>query len=879
MSARWFLPRFVLSGIVLSVCPTFAHPNHGEESDGKPSAYLDFWVHNTGWVYFYGSLNVEQADPEKLVEPLRAALGCKLEELETDEDEDGHPTLSAYCEKGFDREGMVVDGRINLVPLKKALAEQNVERLNVSVGHMAAAHVDASDALGGFDVEWSFGRYYYETDLAEAANSLTVSFGFLRETLQELAILTVLLIALPGASVFWLGRRAVRSFETRGADVWLSFAGAANGLILLVWAFWWGIVWHYSADLIPAFAFGVDVYGVPLYDFLRNSIWAVVPAVAAIGATAASHPANRRIGKQDWTFAETVLQMVSMLSAILIPALLIFTGLNSFAGASYRSAILLLFAGFALLIPLLIWAQKSQGMTPLPLTTGELRDRIFELAEKAGVRLKQLYLLPAGKGHMANAFAVGNRQVMITEVLLEKLTKREVDAVLGHELAHLKGRHPWRLLPVTGMLLGTLGFVVLTFVKWIPGWAYGGLMIVSLLVVMGLVSRRFERSADAGAVEITDDPEAFIAGQAKVASLNLLPLDWNKGLGFLLTHPSAKQRIEATAKRAGISPERVEQILSEPPPEMPERYAESFPAGEDQKAFSSNVRMMASLGKMISGVTAAIALPLLAAYVADGLRLDIVAEIAVYALALIGTIALSVFFDKWEPLMGLGRVGDTLRVKLQREGISVKDVDGLLIGFGPDPEPRVYEQVHYWDAGFLCLTDDRLSYVGEDTRFSLRRDQITEIEWRDHLPRWWPDPIAIVHWRDDENSREGSFYLGRLAAVPLRQLFAKSSELERRITAWQAGGSSVATRESLSTLESPNIPPVTSQSVAETLSWTAALGGVALIAFVALAAGALVDFPFAWTFGPQGTGWKIVLLAASARAVLAFTEKPVEPAA
>ena len=217
--------------------------------------------------------------------------------METNEDEDGHPTLSTHCEKGFDREGMVVDGRINLVPLKKALAEQNVERLKVSVGHMAAAHVDASEALGEFDVEWAYGRYYYETDLAEAANSLTVSFGFLQKTFQELAILTVLLIALPGASVFWLGRRAVRSFETRGADVWLSFAGTANGLILLVWAFWWGIVWHYSVDLIPAFAFGVDVYGVPLYDFLRNSIWAVVPAVAAIGATAASYPASRQIGK------------------------------------------------------------------------------------------------------------------------------------------------------------------------------------------------------------------------------------------------------------------------------------------------------------------------------------------------------------------------------------------------------------------------------------------------------------------------------------------------------------------------------------------------------------------------------------------------------
>ena len=868
--------RLALLGLLLT-CPSLAHPNHSEDGDDRPSAYLDFWTHNTGRVYFYGSLNVEEGDSERLVEPLRAALACEWEEVETDVDDEGHPTLTGHCEGGFEREGLMVAGLIDLVPLKTALAEQNVERLEVALGHIAAAHRTASEVLGEFDVEWSFGRYYYKVDLAEAVDTLAVTFGFPQRTLQLLGLLTVLLILLPGVAVYWLGRRAIRSFETQGLDVWLSFAGASNGIILLVWALWWGIMWHYSADLVPAFALGADVYGAPLYDFLRNSIWAVVPAAAAIVVVAASYPAVRRIGKIGWTFTETVLQMVSVLATILIPALLIFTSLNSLAGHNYRSAVLLLFAGLVLLIALGMWAQKYMAMTPLPLTTGVLRDRIFELAEKAGVKLRQLYLLPSGKGHLANAFAVGNRQVMITELLLEKLTKREVDAVLGHELAHLKGRHAWRVLPVVTILLATLGFVIVTFLDWIPGWTYGALTVVATVVVLGLVSRRYERSADAGAVEITDDPEAFITGQARIAALNLLPLDWNKGLGFLLTHPSAKQRIEATAKRAGISSERVEQILSEPPQEPLDRYKESISATEDQKAFSPNVKNMASLGKLITGLNAAIALPLIGVFAADRLRPDPGVEITLYVLTFAVTIALSVFVDKWEPLMGLGRVGDKLRLKLRGEGISIDEAEGLLVGFGPDAEPRAYEQIHYWDAGFVCLTEDRLSYVGENTRFSLRRAQITEIEFRDHLPRWWPDRIAIVHWRDEENDRGGSFYLGRLAAVPLGQLFAKTSELERRVTAWQAEGSA-ATPEPLSALESPDISPVTSQSIGETLTWKAALAGVALIAFFALVAGALFDFPFAWTFGPQGNGWKIVLLAAAAKALLAFTEKPPEPA-
>src|ERR1700756_5257713 len=82
---------------------------------------------------------------------------------------------------------------------------------------------------------------------------------------------------------------------------------------------------------------------------------------------------------------------------------------------------------------------------PHALTTGELRDRVFAIAKTAGVKITQIFILPSGKGQVANAYATGNQSVMFTDYLLQHLTKREVIAVAAHEVAHLQLGHVKRL--------------------------------------------------------------------------------------------------------------------------------------------------------------------------------------------------------------------------------------------------------------------------------------------------------------------------------------------------------------------------------------------------------------------------------------------------
>jgi heat shock protein HtpX len=126
-----------------------------------------------------------------------------------------------------------------------------------------------------------------------------------------------------------------------------------------------------------------------------------------------------------------------------------------------------------------------------------------------------------------NAFAVGLRPrssyVGVTTGLLRTMPKRELEAVLAHEIAHIRNRDTYLMTMATVFagviaLVADLGFRTL---------AYGGRnrragAIAVVLAIVGFVlapyaalllrmtlSRRRELLADAGAAEILSDPEAM----------------------------------------------------------------------------------------------------------------------------------------------------------------------------------------------------------------------------------------------------------------------------------------------------------------------------------------------------------------------------------
>lgn len=126
-----------------------------------------------------------------------------------------------------------------------------------------------------------------------------------------------------------------------------------------------------------------------------------------------------------------------------------------------------------------------------------------------------------------NAFAAGLRPetsyVGVTTGLLRAMPKRELEAVIAHEIAHIRHRDTYLMTMATVFagviaLIADIGFRSLAY----GGRSRKGGIVVLLVAIVGFVlapyaalllrmslSRRREFLADAGSAEILNDPEAM----------------------------------------------------------------------------------------------------------------------------------------------------------------------------------------------------------------------------------------------------------------------------------------------------------------------------------------------------------------------------------
>lgn len=201
---------------------------------------------------------------------------------------------------------------------------------------------------------------------------------------------------------------------------------------------------------------------------------------------------------------------------------------------------------------------------------GPLRDRLEELCARQGVTHRGL-LVWRTHGAMLNGAVMGLvgrfRYILLTDALLDHLSDGEVEAVLAHELGHVRRRHiPWLMVVMTTSLAvagGLVGVAEWALTKWgasVTPWIAGappdvigavGLVVAVALGMWGVgyVSRRFERQADAFAVQhlsgmtrderaaagrfATPEAAATMAGALRaVARRNFIPVkkrSWRHG--------------------------------------------------------------------------------------------------------------------------------------------------------------------------------------------------------------------------------------------------------------------------------------------------------------------------------------------------------------
>ena len=218
-----------------------------------------------------------------------------------------------------------------------------------------------------------------------------------------------------------------------------------------------------------------------------------------------------------------------------------------------------------------------------------------------------------------NAFATGMNDkqysITVTRGLAEALNDQEIEAVLGHELTHIRNGDV-RMMVIAMVIAGVLGFFgELVFRIFFQNMLWGGgrrsrdserggggagvaiviaIALIALVWILSIVirfalSRQREYLADSGSVELTKNPDAMISALRKIEGRGEIPgansavmemcID-NPREGFsniFDTHPSVEKRVEALVKFAGGHDPGP--LALEPPAQQAQVEEQSAPEG------------------------------------------------------------------------------------------------------------------------------------------------------------------------------------------------------------------------------------------------------------------------------------------------------------
>lgn len=204
--------------------------------------------------------------------------------------------------------------------------------------------------------------------------------------------------------------------------------------------------------------------------------------------------------------------------SIMIMAVL-FSSISAFISYFYSDKMVLSISG-----------ARKVGRAQAPQVYGMLEN----LSIGAGIKkVPDLYIISDSS---PNAFATGRNPdhsaVAVTEGLLRKLDKREIEGVLAHELAHIKN-YDILLMTITVVLVGAITVIANimfrgSFHSNSDRRGGGVIILIGLLLailspiiaqlIKLAVSRSREYLADASAALLTRDPEALASALEKISS-------------------------------------------------------------------------------------------------------------------------------------------------------------------------------------------------------------------------------------------------------------------------------------------------------------------------------------------------------------------------
>ncbi|MGB3477598.1 MAG: M48 family metallopeptidase [bacterium] len=201
-----------------------------------------------------------------------------------------------------------------------------------------------------------------------------------------------------------------------------------------------------------------------------------------------------------------------------------------------------------------------------PIENEDLRSKIEDICEQTKINVQGIFSINlSSKSTKANAAVVGlgnTKRILIGDTLIADYTEGEILSVLAHEITHYREHHVWWLIlwqSCTTIVMFYVFYLIYPYIYGLVGFGkvsdiaafplFGAIFATLAFVLKpfgSAISRYYERRADKGALNLTKDPESFIALMAKFCNKQLsiaYPnpfIEWYK-----YSHPSPGNRIKS----------------------------------------------------------------------------------------------------------------------------------------------------------------------------------------------------------------------------------------------------------------------------------------------------------------------------------------------
>jgi len=334
--------------------------------------------------------------------------------------------------------------------------------------------------------------------------------------------------------------------------------------------------------------FAIDIYGLSLTSFFKNiPLFTVIPTLQAlvfIGLFvfylaiiwACAYGPYKRLYITDLSRRSYVLSNISFSIPVLFPWFLL-SGIADIINAlpfelpkrflSTPEGQVVYFLFFLSTVVIIGPAMIQKFWRCKPLESGYVRSRIEKLCRRAGLEYSNILYWPIFGGRMITAGIMGLikkfRYILITKALVRHLEPEEMDAVIAHEIGHIKKKH------LHFYLVFFIGYIFLAYTSFdllvyfiiytdpvyrlisssginhdtIISAVFSLIIIIIFFIyfryIFGYFMRNFERQADTYVYALFPSAKPLISTFKKIAATTGQPPDkpnWH--------HFSIKERIE-----------------------------------------------------------------------------------------------------------------------------------------------------------------------------------------------------------------------------------------------------------------------------------------------------------------------------------------------